>query len=433
MRKFAVNAGWMLVEKIFRVFSVFLFSALIARQLGPEAFGQLNLYMTLAGAVWVLASLGLDALMLRDFARGEVNSNRLLSTVYTLRACVLVASAVAMIAYALLAPQSFPSKEARYGFIVIAMSLPFYNVNSYYPFYQANSRSQFVTLVSIVALMVSALLKVSFLVWGGSFFWLSCAIATDIVVLHVAFTIMQKRSLAKVSLRDFDAKLAGRLLREGAPLAVSAVLVVIYTRIDQVFLDRLAGARELGLYGAATRVSEAFVFLPTLVSTSFFPMIAADLSRKNVQSYFDVVTAFAAFGAAALAAASWWFVPWIFGEEYRGAVLVSVVLLAATFFAVSGGATTNYFVAKGMPYVRLVRSIIGIAVNIALNFALVPRHGALGAAVSALLSQIVAGWLSNMLTSSTRECFMLQSRSILTLGLIGGSRAMRELISRRTP
>lgn len=139
MRRFAVNAGWMLVEKIFRVFSVFLFSALIARQLGPEAFGQLNLYMTLAGAVWVLASLGLDALMLRDFARGEVDSNRLLSTVYTLRACVLLASAVAMIAYALLAPQSFPSKEARHGFIVIAMSLPFYNVNSYYPFYQANS------------------------------------------------------------------------------------------------------------------------------------------------------------------------------------------------------------------------------------------------------------------------------------------------------
>ncbi|HEL4112185.1 TPA: flippase [Stenotrophomonas maltophilia] len=419
MRLFALNAGWMLLEKIFRVGAVFLITAWIARTLGPEAFGKLNLYITIAASAWIVAGMGMDVILLRDFSRGSGDQSTLLSTAYVIRASILIIISIALIIYAAFFWPEGQSDEFRFGFIVVAMSIPFYNVNTYFPYYQATSSSRFVTFLSVGALALSSLIKLAILLNDGGFIWMSVAVVSDVIVLSIAFAFIRAAGCPRLMLSLFDPALAKSLLSQSAPLAIAAVLIVIYTRVDQFILEKMTHGNELGLYSVGVRVSEAFVFLPTLVSTSFFPMISNDLSRNNVRRYLDVVSGFSAVGVGVLCLLLPMAVPFLFGEQYAGSVSLSCVLLLGSFFAVSGGATTNYFVAKGMPYVRLIRSCVGIVLGVGLNLIWIPRYGAIGAAYAALVSQIAAGWLCNALTKSTRECFVIQTKSILTLGLVG--------------
>lgn len=428
MRHLAINAGWMLAEKIFRLAAVFLIMAWIARVLGPESFGQLNLYLTAAASGWLVASLGLDALLLRDFSRGDGDQSALLSTAYVIRGVLLAWMTLLLMAYACFFWPESGSSSYRVGFVIVAASLPFYNVNTYFPYYQATSNSRVVTALSIGALAVSSVLKVFIIAMTKDFTWMCLAVVLDIIFLNIAFFALRSRGRSSVSFSKFDLSLAKNLLIQCAPLALASLLIVIYTRIDQFMLNGMASADELGIYGVGVRMSEAFIFLPTLVSTSFFPMISSDLSRDNVRRYFDVISFVSASGVGFLCLAMPYTIPLIFGAKYVEAVPVACLLLVATFFAVSGGATTNYFVARGMPYVRLVRSIVGIILGIGLNYVWIPKYGALGAAYAALVSQIVAGWLCNAFSKATRECFFIQSESILTMGAVGAVGAFKLVV-----
>ena len=61
------------------------------------------------------------------------------------------------------------------------------------------------------------------------------------------------------------------MLRDAWPLLLSGAAVALYTRIDQVVIMNLQGAEANGMYAAATRLSEIFYVVPTILATSLFP------------------------------------------------------------------------------------------------------------------------------------------------------------------
>ncbi|MFM6025634.1 MAG: oligosaccharide flippase family protein, partial [Dolichospermum sp.] len=69
--------------------------------------------------------------------------------------------------------------------------------------------------------------------------------------------------------------LAKTLLKESWPLILSGVTIMIYMRIDQIMLGQMVGDKAVGLYSAATRISEVWYFIPTVIASSVSPAIYA--------------------------------------------------------------------------------------------------------------------------------------------------------------
>jgi PST family polysaccharide transporter len=78
-----------------------------------------------------------------------------------------------------------------------------------------------------------------------------------------------------------------------------------------------------------------------------------------------------------------------------------------------GVAITNWFVAEGRQGGLMLRSVLAAALNIVLNFGLIPAFGARGAALATLVSLTFAYVFANALFPSTRLLFRLQMRALL--------------------
>lgn len=65
-QKILANMGWLLADRVLRVFVSLLLGAWVARYLGPEQFGKLNYAIALVSLFSVFATLGLEEIVIRD-------------------------------------------------------------------------------------------------------------------------------------------------------------------------------------------------------------------------------------------------------------------------------------------------------------------------------------------------------------------------------
>ena len=63
------------------------------------------------------------------------------------------------------------------------------------------------------------------------------------------------------------------MLKNSWPLILSGIAITLYMRIDQIMIKEMLGEREVGLYSAAVKLSEAWYFVPVIITTSLFPAI----------------------------------------------------------------------------------------------------------------------------------------------------------------
>ena len=71
----------------------------------------------------------------------------------------------------------------------------------------------------------------------------------------------------------FDRNLAIELLKDSWPLVLSGLVISIYLKIDQVMIKEMLNTEMVGQYAAAVRLSEAWLFIPAIISSSLFPAI----------------------------------------------------------------------------------------------------------------------------------------------------------------
>jgi polysaccharide transporter, PST family len=185
-----------------------------------------------------------------------------------------------------------------------------------------------------------------------------------------------------------------------------------------VMLGALSTERETGLYSAVVRLSEATIFVAMSVVTSFAPSVARlratdlDRYRHQVLRLMSLLSGLAMSYAIPVAALSTFIVSVVLGPRFDGAGPVLAVHVLSTVFVFLGLGQTVWTVNESLQGWAMVRTITGAALNIGLNFLLIPPFGALGAAYATLIAYAWSGWVGNLLARSTRPMFWIQLRSL---------------------
>jgi O-antigen/teichoic acid export membrane protein len=213
------------------------------------------------------------------------------------------------------------------------------------------------------------------------------------------------------------------LLREmnhfGLPLVPSALALWAINFIDRIFIAQYKGQAEVGVYSVAVRISSAVVFLMIafrLAWPAFAYSIDDDREAKRTYSF---VLTYLLFLCSWISLALGVLAPWLVHLLARGpgfaraADAVALLCFAATAYA---GYTV---VAIGIGRARQTQfnwvvSGIAAAVNIGLNFALIPPFGMIGAAVSTLAAYLTL-FVGMVLNSSRVYPVDYQWRRVATL------------------
>jgi O-antigen/teichoic acid export membrane protein len=192
---------------------------------------------------------------------------------------------------------------------------------------------------------------------------------------------------------QFDRGLFRKMQQFGMPLIPSALALWTINFVDREFVSWYKGNAEVGVYSAAVKIASLITFVMVAFRTAW-PAFAYSIEddREAKRTYSFVLTyllALTSWAALALGALAPWWVRLLTDPRYQRAEK-GVALLA---FA--GAVYAGYVVlAIGSGRARKTQwnwavTGAGAAVNVGLNFWLVPRFGMVGAAVSTAVAYVV--------------------------------------------
>jgi PST family polysaccharide transporter len=408
------NSGWLFADKVLRMGVGLIVGVWIARYLGPEQFGLWNFAIAFTAIFSAFATLGLDGIVIRELAKTPEKQNTILGSAFILK-FVGGSAAILLSLIAILIMHNGESLTiwlvgiSAAGFIFQSVNvIDFYfqaKVQSKYTVISANAAFILLTIVKIYLLLISAPL-IAF-AWAGLGEMVSSAI-----FLLLAYRVNHQ------NIQDWriDGQVMRQLLKDSWPLILAGLAVMLYMRVDVVMLQQMAGEHEVGIYAAATKLSEIWYFLPGIIVASVSPTIIKAHSHDSVQYisklrqlYF--IMAWLAIGISLpLSLLSGSIINILFGSEFAEAGPVLAIHLWASIAVFLGVASSQFLLVEQLQKMSFYRTFIGLVCNILLNLMLIPNMGAKGAAIATVVSYFVAVF-SIILFKRTRSHTMLLLRA----------------------
>ncbi len=186
------------------------------------------------------------------------------------------------------------------------------------------------------------------------------------------------------------------ILKQSYPFALLILLMAFYNRIDVVMIERLLpdGALQSGIYAQAFRLLEAGVMFAYLFSVLLLPMFSRMLKEKqNVEDLVKLASSLLIAPCVIVAASAWFHGEYIMGLLYNEHIELSAPIFGFLMTGFVGMSATYIFgtllTANGsMKYLNIM-AFVGMVFNVGLNFILIPKFGAVGAAITSMFTQVL--------------------------------------------
>src|SRR3954447_11277666 len=255
--------------------------------------------------------------------------------------------------------------------------------------FRAEERSTAFAIASVTNVLLTVVAMVLFVAvfqWGA--IGLIVGNFAGTLSVYVALVAYRHEQLGL----EFDRTLFRRMQHFGLPLVPSALALWAINFVDREFVIWYKGLREAGVYSAAVRIASVITFVMIAFRTAW-PAFAYSIEEEHEakRTYAFVLTyllAFASWVSLALGALAPWWTNLLTAPQYRRAS--EAVALLAFAGAIYAGYTVLAIGSGRARRTQLnwVVTGFGAAVNVALNFWLIPAYGMVGAAVSTLVAYV---------------------------------------------
>ena len=166
---------------------------------------------------------------------------------------------------------------------------------------------------------------------------------------------------------------------------LAGVLVSLNQRFDIFLLGALSTSREVGLYAVAVALAETVWHVPMSVHLTLFPRTAAvgrtEGARKLPRACRMTLFLTLSMGLA-IGALGYPLVRVLFGRAFLPAVIPLIVLLPGVVAMGLASVFESYFAGVDRRQYQSISSACAFALSLILGVTLIPRYGALGAALA---------------------------------------------------
>lgn len=187
-----------------------------------------------------------------------------------------------------------------------------------------------------------------------------------------------------------------KILKESMPFALLAVLMSLYTRTDGIMLERMLNDEgyQAGVYAAGFRILDGVNQFALLIGYWLLSMFSKLFKEKKRQEIFLLSTSLSAIilvGSVVLASFCWYYKIPIMQYLYTEATLEYSLVFGWLMWALPSMALLyvvgTLLTAAGKLRLLNTIALCGVVLNLLLNFMLIPKMGAWGAAVATVATQ----------------------------------------------
>lgn len=419
-QRYSRNTLWMLSDQVLRLVAGLVVGIWVARYLGPTQFGVMNYVVAFVAIFGVLAKVGLDNILVRDLVDRPEQSDVYLGTAFWLKITASLLTVLLIAGYVVFSNED---NEIKAFMLILATSVIFqaFEVVDFY--FQAKVASKFSSICKTVQLLISSAVKIYLIYIKADLIFFIIVLVADQVTLAATQATVYRIVAGNVRfLGRFSTSAASQLLRNSWPLIFGSIFIMIYMRIDQIMIMRMLGELENGLFSAAVRISEAWYFVPVIITNSLLPAVinakktSNELYYARLQRFFDFMLIVGILFAVFVTCFSHLIVTLLFGNEYAAAAGALTIHCWAGVFVSLGVSTGNWVISENLQHLTLWKTVAGSVLNIGLNFMLIPLWGIEGAAIATLVSQACVYFLFNAFHRRLFTIFSMQVKSLYLPG-----------------
>ncbi len=412
LRRVLLNAVFLLFAYIIPRVATFAAVVVAARAVGVTAFGAYGTAAALAVILSIAATLGMMQLLVRDLARAPDDAPGLLAAANMAKAgsAALMLAALAILTLWVL---DYPPRVVAAALLLgIGYAIGAYaeNLGAYF---QSIERMDVWMQAQAAFGLVSGALGIGLVLATGSIVWFAAAPAVGQLAALGWLVVRAPRPLRLAW--DAPWPVVRRLLRSLALFAVAFIALTAYYKVDILLVEWWRGEGEAGVYAAAYKFVDVAHALALVIATAVYPRLARLApGRTGSEVGHRVQVQGSSAGPPAGQPASPWAarrvvellllagVPaaallWLlrqpvigglFGADYGASVPV-LALLAPVLPVLALNALGTYILAAARR-MTAVAALYGAALglNVALNALLIPRLGAVGAALAMLVAEV---------------------------------------------
>ena len=386
------NSFWYGVETVANLFLTVFTSIVIARVIGPEKLGYFLYLWWIAGVAQTLGSLGIPAAtrkyMSEYFGRGQIG---IAKTVFyrTLRLQTFIAAVISLAG--LVVVWFFAERDYRViGLFMIGSIFPSM-VNSI----AAGANTALEDLrANVPASLVSTGIFVTAVFSSLYFGWGLLGISIGLFTMRAAELVVRSLPLVKRfsqhSAEPLDRALSKRMfLFSGQSLILLLLGLIVWDRSEMVFLKHFcADIRQVAFYSVAFNMTERLLVFSQVFGTATGATMMVQYGRDSSRvrglaetsaRYLALISFPVHLGLAAIAVPLVWLT---YGSKYSGAVpalIVAACLGIPKAFFIPVQAILSSWERQDL----IIRwGLVSAALNLTLDFALIPKYGAVGAALA---------------------------------------------------
>lgn len=383
------NIQWFTIARIINLGISLCTTIIIARLLGPSAFGLFNYALSIVALFTVISNLGISNILYKQLTLEKESREEIIGSALFLN-MITASIAIGIVIVSLIFIKETPYVKS----LILLLSLTFVT----YPLtllsfdFLKDAEAKYVTITQIVTLFISNICKIIAIYYFSSIAYMAVVLILENIIAGALYayqiSFIKKRSLTFTVNR----KRVRLIFSLSLPLIFYGAFSEIYARIDQIMLKFYLDTVAVGLYSASVRLTEIWYMVPNILAGALFPALANaknDLLnyRKRYRMLLVILTGAAGIISFVVYFTREYLIRIIYGTDFLPASpILGIYIFSLIGYFLSLLIYQDLFIRHSNKWLVALLPFSTAVINVILNIFLIPLYGTVGAAIATTVS-----------------------------------------------
>lgn len=398
------NATWIIFCRVIQALLNLFVTMLMARFYGPSNYGLLNYAASVVAFVAPFMKLGFSTTLVQEIVEFPKEEGKTLGTALTMNLISSFLSIGGVAAFVSIANAG--ERATLVTCLLYSINLPFHALEMIQYWFQAKLKSKYTSITMLAAYIVVSIYRIILLLLGKNIYWFALSQAIDYCIIStILIIIYYKIGGSKLSI---DWQRGKQMLNKSKYYILSSLMITIFAQTDKVMLKTMLGDEVTGFYSAAATCAGMTSFVFSAIIDSAQPVILAAKKtgqqefEKGMTALYSIVIWLALIQSLIVTVFAGLITRILYGAEYYPSAGILQLLVWYTAFSYIGSARTIWILGEGKHHLLWKLNLAGVLTNVFLNAILIPRWGAMGAALASLVTQFFTNVFIGFIVPSLR-------------------------------
>ncbi len=365
-----------------------------ARYLGRGGFGLLSFTLSYIALFRIVASLGLEEVLVRELVRFPDNRNELLGTALALRLISGVAAIIAVV----ISVQFLHQEDPQTRLLVIIASFVYIPQAGMVAekWFSAQLQAKLNMISGNVALMMFAVARLVMVYYHAPLIWFVWSNVAVIAVNAITSTALYVPYYGSFTSWRVSWSLAMKLVRHSWPKIPEGFASAAQSQLGALIIGLSLGVAELGSYAAAFRFYGMLLIVPSIIAQSLAPTLtrareagSEQFDQRLTQAYRLSFLAYLATLILVIPLGPFG-VRLVYGPQYAEAGHLVLWMSIPLLLVYLGQVRMWCLMIDHQLHYAMYSSFANVAVTIVANFMLIKYVGLLGAVAALAFAPLAA-------------------------------------------